>query len=126
MFLRTLPQTLRTEVYRRPELQRLELMKLIDWVRHQTVLERSEQLASQLLKPEKVMSLRSERQRIAKQALVQEPPAAAPPTGAPQIDAVQPPPRPTGDRRQRRPQQGRRQPRTPDPLVREFKGCFHC
>ena len=82
MFLRTIPQTLRTEVYRRPELQRLELMKLIDWVRHQTVLERSAELTEQLLKPEKVMSLRSERQRAAKLAAAEHATLAQPTWGA--------------------------------------------
>ena len=42
MFMRTLPDTLRTEVYRRPEVERMDLIELIEWVRNQTVYGRSE------------------------------------------------------------------------------------
>ena len=58
LFLKTLPDTMRAEIYKRPELKSLELMKLVDWARHQTVWERSEKLASQMLKQEKVMGTR--------------------------------------------------------------------
>ena len=55
LFMRILPDVLRTEVHRRPELKNTELMKLVDWARHQAVWERSEILANQMMKDEKVV-----------------------------------------------------------------------
>ena len=37
LFLKTLPDTMRSEIYKRPELKSLELMKLVDWARHQAI-----------------------------------------------------------------------------------------
>ena len=123
LFLKTLPDTMRAEIYKRPELKSLELMKLVDWARHQTVWERSEELASQMLKPEKVMQVVPQRQ---------EPPEQL-------VAAVQPPPRPLGQRPgrdNRRQGAAARQPtgspsgrgtRPPlSPFARDFKGCYHC
>ena len=106
-FLRILPDSLRSEVYKREDLKRLDLMPLVEWVRHHTIWERNEELAAQLLRPEKVMAVGDGR-------LQQRP--GAPPGGRRQ-GALQ-------DRRQPRgPPQRRGEP---NPLIRDFKGCFHC
>ena len=54
MVVRTLPDTIRVEVYRRPEVEALGLFQLIDWVRHQTLFERTEDIIQQHLRPEKI------------------------------------------------------------------------
>ena len=61
LFLKTLPHSLRSEIYKRPELKGMELVKLVDWARYQTVWESSEELASQMTKPERVMPVRRQR-----------------------------------------------------------------
>ena len=109
MFLRMLPESLRTEVYRRPELKKLELMRLKDWVRHQTLQERSEELAAQLMRPERISALTAEQKQIA--SLQQQVSALQ---GGGQAPPKRTPTR-TGDRTRTR------RPRQIDPLVREFK-----
>ena len=113
LLLRVIPDQLRTDIDRRRELKHLDLLKLVDWTRQQTVWERSEELAAQLSKPEKVMAIRPTR-------------SGEPPTGRmqqPQRPARQP--RPPS----RRKATASRQPsprRKVDPLRAQFKGCFHC
>ena len=48
LLLKTLPDGMRSEVYKRSDLKNMDVMKLIDWARHQTIWERSEELASQM------------------------------------------------------------------------------
>ena len=91
----------------------MELTKLIEWVRHQTVLQRGEELAAEILRPEKVTSLRTKKTR--EPELVDPPPVAA---------VGQPTRPPGGARKGLRPPRGGA--RAPDPLVKEFSGCFHC
>ena len=55
LFLKTRPDSMRSEVFKRPELKELEPVKLADWARNQTSWERSKELAGQMLRSEKVM-----------------------------------------------------------------------
>ena len=114
MLIRILPSVLKTEIQRRPELKNLELMKLLDWVRHQTLQERNEMLADQMLKPDKVIHQLQRQQR--KQQPAPEPAGDVEP---PPVAAL------TGqDRRPpRRPQQGAE--RTPGVLMKLWPGdCY--
>lgn len=115
MCVRTIPESLRVEIYRRPEVEALDLLKLTDWVRHQSLYQRSEELVAQHVKSERITAL--ERQSIAALPAREPQPRAAP--------RGRPPPR--GD-----PKGGRRRAQTPpkqraalDPLARESKGCVH-
>lgn len=83
----------------------MDLMPLIDWVRNQTLWERSEELAAQMMKPERVMAL-----------------------GRPQRPHAQPGGALRPPRQPRRPRsaQGRDPGRAINPLVRDFMGCYHC
>ena len=112
LFMRILPDGLRAEIFRRRELKDLELMGLIEWVRTQTIWNRSEELAAQLMQPEKAIAALSagggggggdDRRR--------GPGARRLPGRRPQAP---PGPRPRGP------------PREQNPLIREFRGCFHC
>ena len=98
-----MPDNLRAEIYRRPELQRDELMRLIDGVVHQTMWEKSEELAAQPMRPEKSRALFYPR--------------------APSPRSRRPPPPPTNYRRPRpqRRQSPQQAPREPNAMVAEFK-----
>ena len=133
MFLRILPESLRTEVYRRPELKKLELMILIGWVRHQTLQERSEELAAQLMQPERVMSITRQPRETKTREQKQIPELQQ------QVSALQGGAPPTRDPRGRLPPRGKgggkggaraRSPssasRQRDDIRRQFTGCYHC
>ena len=51
MFVRMIPESLRTEIYRRPDVERMELLPLIDWVRRKTLYERSESSSLSICAP---------------------------------------------------------------------------
>ena len=59
LFLATLPGSMKSEIYTRPGLKGLDRMQLGDWARHQTMWERSEELAAQLSRPEKVIAFQA-------------------------------------------------------------------
>ena len=106
LFLRVLPDTLRIEITRRPELKNLELMRLVDWARHQTMWDRSEELAAQIHKSENVGALRPGGRG-------DRPGVRPPQSGLPQ-------PR-TGATEGQRPPRGRREPNA---LIAQFKDAF--
>ena len=57
MFTRTLPPSIRSEIYRRPEVEAHDLLPLTDWVRHQVLHERAEELVAHHFKSEKVTAV---------------------------------------------------------------------
>ena len=57
MFIRTLPETIRREIYRRPEVEAHDLLRRMDGVRHQTLYVRTEELAAHHLKPERAAAV---------------------------------------------------------------------
>ena len=59
MFTRTLPDSTRAEIYYRPEVEAMDLLRLKDWIRHQTLLEHTEDIVQQHSKPGTVTSLPS-------------------------------------------------------------------
>ena len=110
MFVRTIPDSIRTEIYRRPDVERRELLSLVDWVRHQAVFERPEELIKAHL---------SHEQRVTAFE-------ASDPNKGGQLAPFAPPPRQPGGalrpspKRRPQPKVSRRD------LVRSFKGCYHC
>ena len=120
MFMRLLPDSIRTEVYRRPDVERLQLFELADWVKHQTLWERSEELMAQHLKPEKVTSLGRQDPGPSPGDDAQHAAALPPGTGGP-------PRRPPGKGAGRGKGAGKGTNR-PDPLAKEFPAntCYHC
>ena len=120
MFIRTLPAIIRTEIYRRPEVERLELIPLIDWVRHQTMYEEAEELIAQHLKPERVSSLTRApaRRRERDQAPPHDP-------EAPPVAAVQPRPEAKAKAKAKSSARPARTQAEWD-RVKAFNGCYHC
>ena len=106
LFLSIFADKFKQGVYMRQELKYLEIMRLAEWVRHQTMRERCEELAAKVLKSEAhVMALRGERK------------PAAPPPPRPRGGATR---RPRDARDRRQPQA--RQPREQKPLIPKFQG----
>lgn len=120
-FLRIIPDQLRAEVYRRPELKHLDIFKLVDRVRHQTVWERSQELADNPAKPEKVTAVVQQPRQPRDRRDRQQPPQQRPGGLGQRVAGG-------GDRRGAPPGavRGAGAQREPNPLIAQFKGCFHC
>lgn len=131
LLLKTLPDGMRSEVYKRSDLNNMDVTSLVDWARHQTIWERSEELAIQMVKPERATGVQDVRRRRRRRE----------PGPAEQPAPVEPHPQaPDGSRaalRPARPGQQQRRPgsartRTPtrsaarSAIVIQFQGCDHC
>jgi hypothetical protein len=116
MCIRTLPSVIKTEIHRRPEVERLDLIPLVDWVRHQTAYEKAKEFIAHHLRAEKVTSL----QRVPR--LKKDSPAEP---EAPPVAAFQP--RPKAKAKAKAKASGRPQRIQAEwDLVKEFSGCYHC